>query len=148
MQKKAEKDYYKILGVSRNDPEVVITQAYRKLAMQYHPDKNYGKSSAEEKMKEINVAKDILIDPDKRKQYDNQRVEYNHANYNHKESGFKFDGVFNYFNKSLEELKELWVQAGIECKNAHKKMPLNHIYTSGGELKRKTTNGIHINDII
>ena len=136
----AEKDYYKILGVSKNDSDVVITQAYRKLALQYHPDINAGKSSAEEKMKEINAAKDILINPDKRKQYDNQRVENHYAN----------NGIFNYFSKSLEELKELWVEAGIEIesKNAHKKMPLNHIYTSSGEFKRKNTNGIHINDII
>ena len=148
IQKKAEKDYYKILGVSRNDPEVVITQAYRKLAKVYHPDHNPNNPGAAERFSDISEAADVLRNPDKRKQYDNQRVEYNHANYNHKESCFKFDGVFNYFNKSLEELKELWVQAGIECKNAHKKMPLNHIYTSGGELKRKTTNGIHINDII
>lgn len=144
----AEKDYYKILGVSRNDPEVVITLAYSKLAHQYHPDHNPNNPDAAEIFSDISEAADVLRNPDKKEQYDNQRGAENYTRYSHKESGFKFEGVFNYFNKSLEELKELWVQAGIECKNAHKKMPLNHIYTSGGELKRKNTNGIHINDII
>ncbi|MEA3514789.1 MAG: DnaJ domain-containing protein [Nanoarchaeota archaeon] len=140
----AEKDYYKILGVSRNAPEVIITQAYRELAKVYHPDHNPNNPGAAERFSDIIEAADVLRNFDKRKQYDNQRAENNSANYNHKESYF----IFDYFSKSLEELKELWVQAGIECKNAHKKMPLNHIYTSCGELKRKNTNGIHINDII
>jgi len=64
------KDYYKILGVPRNASEEDIKKAYRKLAMQYHPDRNQGKEKwANEKFKEINEAYGILGDPEKRKQY-------------------------------------------------------------------------------
>jgi DnaJ-class molecular chaperone len=65
------KDYYKILGVSRNASEQDIKKAYRKLAMQYHPDRNPGKEEwANEKFKEINEAYGVLGDPEKRGQYD------------------------------------------------------------------------------
>jgi len=66
-----EKDYYQILGVSRDADENTIKKAYRKLAMQYHPDRNPGKEKwANEKFKEINEAFSVLGDPEKRKQYD------------------------------------------------------------------------------
>ncbi len=65
------KDYYAILGVSRNASDEDIKKAYRKLAMQYHPDKNPGKEKwANEKFKQINEAYGVLGNPDKRKQYD------------------------------------------------------------------------------
>ncbi len=65
------KDYYKILGVPRNATDDEIKKAYRKLAMQYHPDRNPGREKwANEKFKEINEAYGVLGDPKKRKQYD------------------------------------------------------------------------------
>jgi len=65
------KDYYGVLGVSRNASDADIKKAYRKLAMQYHPDRNPGKEKwANEKFKEINEAYGILGDPQKRGQYD------------------------------------------------------------------------------
>ena len=65
------KDYYGILGVSRNASDREIKKAYRKLAMQYHPDRNPGKEKwANEKFKEINEAYGVLGDPQERKQYD------------------------------------------------------------------------------
>ena len=66
----AAKDYYAILGVSKNATEKDIKQAYRKLARKYHPDVNPGNKSAEAKFKEINQAHEILSDPEKRKKYD------------------------------------------------------------------------------
>jgi curved DNA-binding protein len=65
------KDYYAILGISRNASDTEIKKAYRKLAMQYHPDRNPGKEKwANEKFKEINEAYGVLGNPQKRKQYD------------------------------------------------------------------------------
>ncbi len=65
------KDYYQVLGVPKNATEEQIKKAYRKLAMQYHPDRNPGKEQwANERFKEINEAFGVLGDPEKRKQYD------------------------------------------------------------------------------
>lgn len=64
------KDFYQILGVARNATPEEIKKAYRKLARQYHPDKNKGDKAAEEKFKEANEANDVLSDPEKRKRYD------------------------------------------------------------------------------
>ncbi|HSV86709.1 MAG TPA: J domain-containing protein [Levilinea sp.] len=64
------KDYYQILGVERSASPEEIKQAYRKLAMQYHPDRKPGDKAAEEKFKEINEAHQVLSDPQKRSRYD------------------------------------------------------------------------------
>lgn len=64
------KDYYQILGIERSASPEEIKQAYRKLAMQYHPDRNPGNKAAEEKFKEINEAHQVLSDAQKRARYD------------------------------------------------------------------------------
>ncbi len=64
------KDYYKILGVERNATEAEVKSAFRKLALQYHPDRNPGNKQAEEKFKEINEAYEVLSDPEKRARYE------------------------------------------------------------------------------
>jgi molecular chaperone DnaJ len=66
----AGKDYYSVLGISRNAPDKDIKAAFRKLARVYHPDVNPGNKDAESKFKEINQAFEILSDPEKRKKYD------------------------------------------------------------------------------
>jgi len=66
----AQKDYYEILGVSRQASQEDIKKAYRKLAMKYHPDRNPNDTQAEEKFKEISEAYELLSDEQKRKQYD------------------------------------------------------------------------------
>ena len=63
-------DYYKTLGVGKNASDEEIKKAYRKLARQYHPDRNPGDKQAEERFKEISQAHDVLSDADKRKAYD------------------------------------------------------------------------------
>jgi molecular chaperone DnaJ len=63
-------DLYKVLGVEKTANDKEIKNAYRKLAMEYHPDKNQGNKVAEEKFKEISAAYEVLSDADKRKQYD------------------------------------------------------------------------------
>lgn len=65
-----KRDYYEVLGVRRNSTPDEIKKAFRKLALQFHPDKNPGDKTAEEKFKEISEANDVLSDPEKRKQYD------------------------------------------------------------------------------
>lgn len=70
------KDYYKILGVERNASEEDIRKAYRKLAMQYHPDRNPNDKQAEERFKEINEAYQVLNDPEKRPVYDRLGSDY------------------------------------------------------------------------
>ena len=64
------KDYYGVLGISRDASEQEIKQAYRKLARKHHPDMNRDDESAEERFKEVNEAYEVLSDPEKRKMYD------------------------------------------------------------------------------
>jgi molecular chaperone DnaJ len=64
------RDYYEVLGVGRGSSPEEIKKAYRKLAREYHPDRNPGDAAAEERFKEIQHAYDSLSDPERRKQYD------------------------------------------------------------------------------
>ncbi|CAG8524092.1 17050_t:CDS:2, partial [Acaulospora morrowiae] len=70
LKKSTRKDYYKILGVSKDASENEIKRAYRKLALQHHPDKNCGDSDAEVKFKEIGEAYAVLGDSSKKQRYD------------------------------------------------------------------------------
>lgn len=69
-----EKDFYKILGVSKDVSEADLKKRYRKLARQYHPDSNPGDKSAEAKFKEISEAHAVLADPEQRREYDQVRA--------------------------------------------------------------------------
>ncbi len=66
----AKRDYYEVLGVPKNADDATLKSAFRKLAMQFHPDKNPGDAEAERKFKELNEAYQILSDPQKRGAYD------------------------------------------------------------------------------
>ena len=70
-----KRDYYEVLGVSKEASDADIKKAYRGLAKKYHPDMNPGDKEAEAKFKEVNEAYDVLSDADKRSKYDR----YGHA---------------------------------------------------------------------
>jgi curved DNA-binding protein len=72
------KDYYKILGVAKNATDKEIKKAYRKLARDYHPDKNPDDPTAEEKFKEVNEAYEVLSDAEKRQKYDQFGSQWKH----------------------------------------------------------------------
>lgn len=89
------KDYYKTLGVERKASADEIRSAYRKLAMQYHPDKNPGDKKAEDKFKEINEAYQVLSDDQKRAHYDRLGSAYsNHRSTGGRPSDFQWDDWF------------------------------------------------------
>jgi molecular chaperone DnaJ len=84
-----KRDYYEILGIAKTASGDEIKKSYRKVAMQYHPDRNPGDKSAEEKFKEAAEAYEVLSDSDKRAQYDR----YGHAAVNNGRSGFSGGGM-------------------------------------------------------
>ena len=65
-----KRDYYDVLGISRDADAAAIKRAYRKLAKKYHPDSNPGDKTAEQMFKDVNEAYDVLSDPKKKKLYD------------------------------------------------------------------------------
>ena len=89
----AKRDYYEILGVERSATEEEIKKAYRKLAVKYHPDKNPGDKSAEDRFKELGEAYEVLCEPQKRSAYD----QYGHAAFD-KRAGFGRGGFHDPFD--------------------------------------------------
>ncbi|MGF1911752.1 DnaJ domain-containing protein [Vibrio kasasachensis] len=93
----SKRDYYNVLGISKTDSATEIKKAYKKLAMKYHPDKNPGDVTAEDKFKEIKEAYEILTDADKRREYD----QFGHAAFDGSRAGYGshyrnggFDDIF------------------------------------------------------
>ncbi|HEU0109733.1 MAG TPA: molecular chaperone DnaJ [Flavisolibacter sp.] len=100
----AKRDYYEILGVSKGATAEEIKKSYRKVAMQFHPDRNPGDKTAEEKFKEAAEAYEILSDQDKRAQYDR----YGHAGVSSNgrgahPGGMNMDDIFSQFGDIFGE---------------------------------------------
>ncbi|MBK8954408.1 MAG: molecular chaperone DnaJ [Saprospiraceae bacterium] len=94
----SKRDYYEILGVAKSSDSDAIKKAYRKVAMQYHPDRNPGDKAAEDKFKEAAEAYEVLSDPDKKARYDR----YGHAGVDPNSgyggaSGMSMDDIFSHF---------------------------------------------------
>jgi len=101
----AKRDYYEVLGVPKTADEAEIKKAYRKLAMQFHPDKNPDNKAAEDKFKEASEAYEVLSDKDKRQIYD----QYGHAGIDQQFG----NGGFNWNNFShFEDISDLFGGGG------------------------------------
>lgn len=100
----AKRDYYEVLGVSKSASSDDIKKSYRKLAMQYHPDRNPGDKTAEEKFKEAAEAYDVLSTPEKKARYD----QYGHAGMGGAAgfggAGMNMDDIFSNFGDIFESM--------------------------------------------
>jgi curved DNA-binding protein len=92
----AQTDYYKTLGLDKNASPEEIKKAFRKLAVKFHPDRNPGDKSAEDKFKDINEAYAVLSDPQKKEQYDTYGSSGFHKQYSQEDifRNFDFGGTF------------------------------------------------------
>jgi DnaJ-class molecular chaperone len=112
----SNRDYYETLNVERNASPHKIKEAYRKLAFQYHPDRNRGNALALEKMKEINEAYAILSDQGKRREYDTLSHEYGPAAYDRFRQAHSDQDIFrgSDINQIFQEMTRAFGFRGFE----------------------------------
>ncbi|MBL9115650.1 MAG: molecular chaperone DnaJ [Verrucomicrobiaceae bacterium] len=125
----AKRDYYEVLGVAKTSTPEDLKKAYRKLAVQYHPDKNPGDKSAEEKFKEVGEAYDVLNDPEKRAAYDR----YGHAAFQGGMPGAGAGGGGGGFHDPMDLFREVFGGAGGGI--------FEHFFGGGGRGSRRSSSG-------
>lgn len=125
----AKKDYYEVLGVSKDATDAQIKKAYRRHAMKHHPDRHPGDKSAEARFKEINEAYGVVGDPGKRQEYDmRDRVSFASGEpfsggvggFNIRDSGFGMGGFDDVFSEFLGRARQ-----NVPVKGAHIEYPLD-----------------------
>jgi len=110
------KDYYQIMGVTRDASFQSIKEAYRRLAFEYHPDRNPGNGSAVERMKEINEAYAVLSNADKRSRYDRLRQEYGASAHDRFRQDYSDNDIFrgSDINQVFEEMAKAFGFRGFD----------------------------------
>lgn len=101
-----QRDYYRILGLEKNAPAKKIKEAYRTLALKYHPDRNTSDPDAAEQMKAVNEAYAVLSDPEKRREYDTLHDRFGSSAYSHFRKNYTDRDIFSGsdINRILEEM--------------------------------------------
>jgi DnaJ-class molecular chaperone len=112
-----QKDYYKILGVDAHAGQQQIKDAYRGMALRYHPDRNRDNPAVAETMKEINEAYAVLSDPKKRREYDYLRQQYGDFAYDRFRQGYSEQDIFrgSDINQIFEELARAFGLSGFDA---------------------------------
>jgi DnaJ-class molecular chaperone len=112
----SQNDYYQILGVDQKASAKQIKDAYRKLAFQYHPDRNDKNPAAAEKMKSVNEAYAVLSDPDKRREYDTLRQQFGSSAYSQFRQTYSEQDIFSGsdINQVLEQMARAFGLRGFD----------------------------------
>jgi len=113
----SQKDYYKSLGIEADARQQQIKDAYREMALKYHPDRNRDNPEAAERMKEINEAYAVLSDPNKRREYDSLRQQYGDFAYDRFRRGYSEQDIFrgSDINQIFEELARSFGLKGFDA---------------------------------
>jgi len=128
----ADRDFYEILGISRNAKDDEIKKSYRKLAMKYHPDRNKGNKEAERKFKEAAAAYEALKDPQKRAAYD----QYGHDAF--RQGGMGGAQGFGDFSGGFSDIFEEFFGGGFGGTTSRKRGP-----SRGSDLRYNMTISLH-----
>ena len=125
-----KRDYYEVLGVDKSASADDIKKAYRKLAMKYHPDRNPGDKSAEEKFKEVGEAYEVLSDADKRSRYDSYGFAGVDPNFN-PNAGGGFGGGFGGAGFDFGDIFGDFFGGGAGARRARPHAPRRGVRTGG-----------------